>query len=401
MLNFSGVEYYIIITCIFVVVYWITPRKYVWVSFLLTTILLSILAYNIMFYDSDDMMVYFHHIDVFRRDGKDGLDLALQENWFEWKTYISSRYYIYSIKFLPNNYYLPAITIFIAYFLGFLVLYKASIRFEISKPYLFFAAMIFLSTYWYYDIVSGVRNGLAFAIAFACSYQDFVERRHIPLCYIGYFIAATMHSSGIVAVLIVFICKLTLEYNSKFINFIIIFGLSAGGMLVKWLAQRTDNSFIQSIAGRAENHGLSDHLETGTMFLVNLSFLVFTTLIFWYLNRYVKGGVNSGAMNRLNKYCSTFLCFMYGCALSGLVFVRFARWILPLVCGLIIMIGFCNQKQYYENALYADGTSRYAPIQSMNVKFRPVMLLLAMIYFAVHYWYLCNGSSLHWIQLQP
>ena len=89
------------------------------------------------------------------------------------------RYYFYFLSFFPNNRYLAAMTMFIVYALMFLVMYKAAQRYQVSKGYVLLGTLFFLSTYWFYDTASGIRNGLAFAVVIACAYYHLVEKRNI------------------------------------------------------------------------------------------------------------------------------------------------------------------------------------------------------------------------------
>lgn len=244
ILGLSALQWYIIAVGAFAVVYLLTPRKNIWIPFVFITIMFTFIAYNLVPDPADDLTVYYHHIDVFRRDGKAGIDYALQENWFEWRTYKANLYYFILISKLPNNQYLPALTILIVYALGFDVLYKAANRFDISKINLFFGAVFFISTYWYYDTASGIRNGLAFAIAFSCAYYHLVERKNIVLCCFGYLCAAFMHSAGFMPVFLLIVALLTMNTSGKVINFLLIFGLVGGGAVINYLAGITDNSFI-------------------------------------------------------------------------------------------------------------------------------------------------------------
>lgn len=124
--GFTALECYVIIVAIFAIIYLFTPRKNIWLPFLVITVLFAALAYNLTPDVNDDLTTYYHHMDIFRKDGVDGLNYALEENWFEWRTYRVSLYYFYLLSKLPNNNYLSAVTIFIVYFLGFYVLYKFS-----------------------------------------------------------------------------------------------------------------------------------------------------------------------------------------------------------------------------------------------------------------------------------
>lgn len=398
MFGLSAMTCFILSVAVFAVAYIITPRKYSWAPFLLITVLFSVIAFHIVPDPSDDLARYFKALDEMREGGYDEFQRYIREDQFDFKNFRVAAYYIYYISKLDNNGWLPAITIFIVYALGFYVLYKAANRFEINKTNLFIASMFFISTYWYYDVASGTRNGLAFAVAFACAYQHMAERKHIPLCFLGYFLAALTHSSGILPVALVFVAMITLNTSGKFFNFLLIFGLAGGNILIKFLAERTDNSFVQSIAGKAESHGINGSLETGTMFQVNLSVLAVTILILMYFSHYILNSDMKKDLNRLYKYLSITIYFSIGATLSGLIFVRFARWILPLVAALIFMLGMQIQGNQIEARKKAHLSYYSVSNENFSIKLRTIVMITFVIFTAVHFWYLCNGSSLVWME---
>lgn len=397
LLGLSAIECYIIIVAIFAIVYLFTSRKNIWLPFFVITVLFTILAYHLEPDPADDLITYYHHMDVFRSEGKAGIDYALEENWFEWKTYRVSLYYFYFISRFPNNHYLSAVTILIVYTLGFYVLYKAANKFEVNKINLFFASMFFISTYWYYDTASGVRNGLAFAVAFACAYQHFAERKNIIFCYVGYVLAIFMHSSGVVAVILSVITLLTYKSNSKFINFILVFGLSVGGALIEYLSTVTDNSFIQSLAGEVSGHVTDATMASGTRFYVNISVLFLIALMLLYFSNYIQNCTFAGEARMLYKYMSVVVFFCIGTIFSHLVFIRFARWILPLAGSLLFMIGTKAQSQVEEDYYCDSMANGRIPVQSLHLRLRPVVYIVYVGYTAVHFWYSLNGSSLVWL----
>lgn len=397
MFGLTAVECFVAIVAIFVVVYWITPHKHSWFPLVVITVLLAVLAYNMVPNSTDDLVRYYQELRYMRERGTDELDRAFRENLYEWNTYRVAAYYFYIVSRLHNNAWLQTITIFIVYGLMFLVIYKASKRFEINKLNMFLGTMFFISTYWFYDTASGIRNGLSFAVAFACAYYHLVERKNITLCYVGYILACLTHSAGIMPVVMVIIAELTLNTSGKFMNFILLFGIVGGGVFIQFLADRTDNNFVQSIAGKAETHGLGDSLETGTMFRVNLTVLLFVTLLFIYVAYYLLHSDYTNELKRLYKYFSINIYFMFGCVLSGLVFVRFARWTLPIIGALLFMIGM----QIQSNQIEKEGRAKltyFTPFnQSARIKTRSLVYILYVAYTGVHFWYLCNGSSLHWL----
>lgn len=410
LLGLTGLEFYVASVFVFAVIYMFTPRKHIWIPFVVITILFSVLAYHILPDPLDDLTIYYHHIDVFRESGKAGLDYAVKANWFEWKTFKTSLYYCYFISKLPNNGFLPAITIFIVYSTGFDILYKAAKRFDISKGSLFFASMFFITTYWYYDVASGTRNGLAFAIAFICAYYHLVEKKNIFLCYVGYVCAALMHSSGIMPIVLVFAALATKNLTNKFVNVLFIFGISGSAVLIELLAGITDNAFIQSIAGRAESHGngtphlISLNIGSGggnTMYLVSLATFFVALFLVFYFNPYIKKSRYAEELKAFLQYSSLTMCFLLGCAFSsGLIFVRFVRWIIPIMGGFYIMLGMKAQKECEQKYIEDSFNNNQIPKKLMGYKLRPVVCLFLVVFMGASFWYALNGSSLIFLHLR-
>lgn len=409
LLGLTGLQFYVAAVIIFAIVYLFTPKKYIWFPFAVLTILFAVLAYHILPDPADDLNIYYHHMDVFREMGRDGLRYAINEDWFEWKTFRASLYYVYIISRFPNNNFLPAITILIVYSLSFDVLYKAAKRFEISKGGLFFAAMYVITTFWYYDVASGTRNGLAFVIAFATVYYHLVEKKNIFICLAGYLCAALMHSTGIIPIAIVFAALITKNLKSKFINILFIFGISGSAALIEVLADLTDNSFIQSIAGRAEVHGNIDpHLNLSmgsgggnTMYLVTLVTFFVVLFLVLYFGPNIKKSRYSEELKTFLQYSSLTMCFLLGCAFtSTLIFVRFVRWIIPVIGGIYIMVGLKvqqdNEKKYIEDSF----NNNIIPKKSLIYRLRPVVCIVLAAFMGVSFWYALNGSSLIFLHLR-
>lgn len=397
MLGFTAVEMFLIIIAVFAVVYWITPQKYSWLPFVIVVIMMAWLGFSIEPDASDDLSRYFKALNEMRDEGYDGLLRYIEEDQFDFKTFRVSAYYVYFISKLGNNHWLPCITMFIVYALGLYCIYKASVHFNISKWHTFAGAMFFLCTYWYYDTCSGTRNGLSFAIAAACSYQLIVERRHIPLCYLGFVIACFTHSAGVIPIVLVLLAEITFNTSGKFINFLLVFGILGGAAGIRFLGSISDSAFIQSLLGKVDRNEAGTTIETGTMFRVNMVVLFVTLIMLVYFSYFILNCDYSRELKRFYKYTSIITYFCIGALFSGLIFVRFARWILPILCSLIYMIGMKSQSLYIEEHGIGYCTY-YAPLKvQFRIKTRHLISLIYIAFMAVHMWYMCNGSSLIWM----
>lgn len=397
MFGLTAIECFIAIVLIYIFLYWITPKKLSWIPFLITSLLFAVLAFNVTPNETDDLSRYFHTIEQLSDGDYDFFLDRIEENFMDWKTYRVCAYYFYFISEIGNPHYLPAITMFLVYALGFLVIYKASVRFNVCKLYLFIGSMFFISTYWYYDTCSGIRNGLTFAIVVACAYYHLVERKNISLCIVGYLIACFLHSSGIIMVSLVVLTAITLNNSGKFMNFLLVFGLSAGGALLEFLSEKTNSSFIKSIASKAEMNGAEGQFYVATLYIVNVTLFAVVALLLFYVSLYIVQGEYSKDLKRFYKFSSIVCYFLVGCLLSELVFMRITRWVLPVIGAVIYMVGMQIQKNQIDDKGISYLTYFTPANQSLRIKARPVVQVMFIVYTLVHLWYLIKGSSLCWI----
>ncbi|MFR5876153.1 MAG: EpsG family protein [Eubacterium sp.] len=398
--GFTAVQTFLIILFVFAVLYWIIPQKYQWITFLLTALALAYMAHYLVPDELDDLSNYFYFIREMKEGGRERFQEMIDTGQFEWDTYRVAAYYFYFISFLSTPHYLASITIFIVYGLMFLVIYRASIKFNVDKLDTFIGTMFFLATYWYYDTASGIRNGLTFAVVFACAYYHLVERKHILFCYLGYFLAVFTHSSGIIPVMLVLLTIITLNTSGKAFNFILVFATAVASVGINYLAKITDNSLINSLAEKTVHYTEKGSYDSTTMLIVNVVTLILVFLLLLYFTEYLLSGRNSNQLNFFYKYASNTMFFLVGAYFLNLVFLRFVRWIIPMIGALIFMIGMKSQKEQMnsEGLVY---TKYYAPpIARLKYKIRPLVYIVFIVYIIIHIWYDCNGSSLVWAHFE-
>lgn len=385
----------------FCLLYFLVPRKYVGFVFFLVTAALTVVAYNAVPADTDDLFRYYDVIDILRQGGMEKFRQMLDTNSQNWGALPVCGYYFYFISLLPYNNFLPAITIFIVYGSMFLMLYKMANRFNVSKGHLFIATIFSLTTYWFYDTCSGIRNGLAFAIVLVCMYYHFVERKNIVLCIIGYVLACGLHTAGIVPVVLVVAALLTWKSDSKTINILMIFGLACGGILLDFLSRTTDSEFIQLLAGKTERAtDFSTYTDIQTNFLVNVATYFICALIVLYCVYFIKHYAKDDAMKRFCKFVELTMFFMLGCMYSQLLFLRFARWILPVIIPMVYMVGMQLQQNNIDRGVNYGFHSEVKFAEIARYKTKAIFSLIILAYCAVHLWYDCNGSSLIWLHFE-
>ena len=174
---------YLAIVVVFCAIYPIVPRKHIKWLFLALVLALSIMAFYMKPYETDDIGNYFNQVSMLRKGGFSTLRRCIQNGDNHWDSLPVCGFYFYLISLFPDNGMLPAVTIFLAYGSMFWVLWRASQRYnEVNKWYLFVASFFILSTYWFYDICSGIRNGLTFTLFCLFAYVELVELNFLLSC---------------------------------------------------------------------------------------------------------------------------------------------------------------------------------------------------------------------------
>lgn len=400
ILGLTAVQTFLVILFAFAVLYWIIPQKGQWFVFLLTAVAFAYMAHYLVPDELDDLSNYFYFIREMKEGGRETFQTMIDTGQFEWDTYRVCAYYFYFISFLSTPHYLASVTVFIVYALMFLVIHKASIKFGVDKLHTFIGTMFFLSTYWYYDTASGIRNGLTFAVVFACAYYHLVERKNIFLCYIGYFLAVFTHSSGIIPVMLVILTAITLNTSGKTFNFILIFGTAVASVGINYLSGVTDNGLINSLAEKTEHYTEKGSYDSTTMLVVNIVTFILVFLLLFYVTEYLLNGRHSNQLNYFYKYVSNTLFFLIGAYFLNLVFLRFVRWIIPMMGALLFMIGMQCQKEQMYAEREVRTTNNSLTVSELKYKIRPLVFAVFLIYIIVHLWYDCNGSSLIWAHFE-
>ncbi|MGN0521378.1 MAG: hypothetical protein ACI4IQ_01935, partial [Eubacterium sp.] len=163
-----------------------------------------------------------------------------------------------------------------------------------------------------------------------------------------------------------------------------------------YLSEVTDNSFVQALAAKAERNSTSQMLHQ-TNYYVNITILAVSILVMLYLNWYFKNSKKGEELEPFLKYTSITIFFMLGCIQNALIFLRSARWILPIVMAIVFMVGMQIQRDMIEKEPDRNYYLQAQPDERWRYQSKGVFTLLFCGYTAVHFWYLCAGSSLNWM----
>lgn len=390
---------YLAIVAAFCVIYPFVPRKYIKWLFLALVLALSVMAFFVVPEETDDLNNYFSRIASLRKGGFSLLRRMIEDGSEDWDSLPVCGLYFYLISRFPDNGMLPAVTIFLAYGSIFWVLWRAAKRYEVNKWYLFLASVFLLSTYWFYDICSGIRNGLTFTLFCFFAYVELVEKKWRPACWVGYVAMCLMHSSGILMMMVRLALLVSGRKGSKLTSVLIFFVMIVGGAIMPHLGEITGIEYFQLLSQKAERAVSTSGFANGTQYLVNVSVFVVAVCVFCYAVYVIKKQTEKyESFSDYINFVQLIVFFMLGSITFILTFIRFARWVIPAVISVVFMVGMqANSNAKIE---MLTGRKNKSVIKSgMTLSSNELVINFCMVaYTAVHMWYACNGTSLIWLK---
>lgn len=390
---------YLAIVAAFCVIYPFVPRKYIKWLFLALVLALSVMAFFVVPEETDDLSNYFWRITNLRKGGFSLLRQMIEDGSEDWDSLPVCGLYFYLISRFPDNGMLPAVTIFLAYGSIFWVLWRAAKRYEVNKWYLFLASVFLLSTYWFYDICSGIRNGLTFTLFCFFAYVELVEKKWRPACWVGYVAMCLMHSSGILMMMVRLALLVSGRKGSKLTSVLIFFVMIVGGAIMPHLGEITGIEYFQLLSRKAERATSTSGFANGTQYLVNVSVFVVAVCVFYYAVYVIKKQTEKyESFSDYINFVQLIVFFMLGSITFILTFIRFARWVIPAVISVVFMVGMqANSNAKIE---MLTGRKNKSVIKSgMTLSSNEIIVNFCMVaYTAAHMWYACNGTSLIWLK---
>lgn len=390
---------YLAIVAAFCVIYPFVPRKYIKWLFLALVLALSVMAFFVVPEETDDLNNYFWQVANLRKGGFSLLRQMIEDGSEDWDSLPVCGLYFYLISRFPDNGMLPAVTIFLAYGSIFWVLWRAAKRYEVNKWYLFLASVFLLSTYWFYDICSGIRNGLTFTLFCFFAYVELVEKKWRPACWVGYVAMCLMHSSGILMMMVRLALLFSGRKGSKLTSVLIFFVMIVGGAIMPHLGEITGIEYFQLISQKAERAASTSGFANGTQYLVNVSVFVVAVCVFYYAVYVIKKQTEKyESFSDYINFVQLIVFFMLGSITFVLTFIRFARWVIPAVISVVFMVGM-QANSDSKAQLVTEKKSKSIIKSGMTLSSNELVINFCMVaYTAVHMWYACNGTSLIWLK---
>lgn len=164
------------------------------------TLLLTIMAYLFVPNPGADLYRLIPIMDAYSNASREEiLNLMLNSNT------PFSVLYLYLIGFLNSPGFLPAITAFIFFFNIFYILKKSAIYLGSKSRDVALVLLLFMSSGIYFEVISGIRNMLAFSIITVCFFKEVIEKKSIIKNIVWYIAASLIHPAALALTLIRFI----------------------------------------------------------------------------------------------------------------------------------------------------------------------------------------------------
>ena len=215
---------------------------------ILLTIVISIIAYNLIPNSSMDLYRYYGVIDYYKT-----LDFTqFVENFVSLYEPLSDILFFIIAKInIPNL--LPFLSTFVFYSLFFKIVFKEFDKYETNPFTQFIIIYGVFCLNLFIDIISGVRFALGLMVFVYAFYNEFMDKGKKSVSYFLYAISVLIHASMIIAVLI----RCTLNIN-KFVKYmlmavVIIFSIFPN-LLIDILSIFANISFVSNLIKRFSDY---------------------------------------------------------------------------------------------------------------------------------------------------
>lgn len=331
---------------IFLILAFFFPRKKLNYYFWLITIFFTVLSFYIIPNSEMDLFRYHSWINEFRLYG-----MSYFSNSMYGESSPLSAIFLFLVSLTPWNGLFQSAGIFLIYGLSLRIIYKYSIKFNISKQGMLVALLYFVGVTSFFMISSTIRSALAFALFAFFLYSEIIENMNKWLCWIIYILLLGLHSS----VIILLILRIVLEIveKSQKISMIslvlLLFWQDLIPFIYKFLSSFS-NGVLQGISLRVLLYkGLYYNTASNMQGLI----VVVGLLIVFLIYRYVSTD-NEEKVIKYNRFIFIMLVFLLGAYSITDIFTRIAMYLsffgTPLVLSLyrnnmLVKSKFCPEKR--------------------------------------------------------
>ncbi len=153
-------------------------------------------------------------------------------------------FYYYLCRKIPFDGALPAITAILFYSNTFSIIKKLLDNNKLKKESIAIAFLFFMVAGSFLEVISDIRNFLAFSIVARCFCSECIDKRSIVINVPFYALSALMHSAVIPLLIIRFMCYILFENDMG--TFKKVFSVSTLGVIVVIFSSRFSNAISRS-----------------------------------------------------------------------------------------------------------------------------------------------------------
>lgn len=320
-----------------------SKKKYLKYCYLITCILLALIAFNIVPEKNLDLYRYFMHLDNVKVYGWSYLsthdDFSSLPVW---------AVIIYIVSILKHNGFLSAICVFLAYWSVFRLIYKASIKFNLNRSSILLAIFCFISFFNFYAMAAGIRNKLAIAIFCYVLYVDLIECKNKYYCYIIYFLLGFLHPSIFALVILRILLEFYNEKSKYIICTLILLWSNLKSVFLIILTKFSNIPIIGLIVSKMNVYDLNEAYAVANVNLYTFIYMTRLILFIIIFKYYKKKSKNNNVLRKYNDFLSISLCFVVGSIKEYHFFIRFSDYVLILI--LIPIMYYINLPNKYESS---------------------------------------------------
>lgn len=347
------------------------------------SIILSIMAYNFVPYETADLYRIYEYVDAFQKYSFSSF-LKIQVS----KSNLGVSgilYWLIGQTGIPQL--LPSVVTFVCYSCIFYIIYKTAEKNQISGKNVAIALLFYMSIGTYMFVISGIRCMLGISLLSFCFYRESVERKfnilHIPL----YLIAALIHAFSAVLIAVRFIVSIFDTKTTPIRKIIYFIFLGVGIVLVF----RNFGDYISEIMEKADSY-LSGSLYSYVWEYV-IAILTCMVIIYVFSKR---KNIKEESNLKLNVW------LLYEIALFAIalcvcweftIFHRLTTYIMPIIALPLLMTAL-QSNDHMRNEV----NNRARPVEEipLNLNSCVVMLSVLMLLIACSRGSLCSLKFFVW-----
>ena len=330
-----------------------------------------------------DLNLRFRLLDTIRKYGFETINTDSY-----WSGELGFKYFMRFVSFFPYNNFLPFFSALIGY--SFIVATIAKIKkiFDFDDNYSKRILLLVLCFVSFDSMVNGIRTQLAFSILTYLIVTHLLEKKHIWICFIGYFLCTTIHPACVIPLVILVLTWMI--KNRKLKTVVIIFAVWPFllNVILMILQNFTYIPILYTIHRMLYDYTLNEkatinivpNLYYAIRMVVRAQGIGVLLLCYSYVNRNTSVVMSRVKSNNKVDFSHLYVFFVSTCAfmLGGVIsyhiFLRTAAFILTFSS---VPIGM----------YFATGKNRYAIKISSNIKisFLSIAALLSFAYNILAY----------------